>query len=621
MTANSAAPPTTAPSSWFHSARFDLAFLLLVPFATWPLLTAAMQLSGAALLNQLIVLSATGHYFATFARAYGDRELLTRFAVRLRLAPLLLIPACLWFVLTGREAVLLLATAAWGFWHWLAQAFGFARIYDHKCGAHAPLTAWLDKALVTAGFVSAVVLNDGSVATFAKLFLAAGLPVGTHEGLASVRTVVAACASLIGVAYLLHLGDTIRRGRPWSRQKQLMHATTIGYYWFAFAWLQNVPIAYVLYELFHDVQYYAITWLYGRRRVARPGTTSWFRMLFRPGPVAAGAFVGLMFAAGGIDCLGRSSADGGLARQLTIGLSAAAALLHYYYDGFLWKAREPVLARDLGLAGGHRDTVVPALRHAARWSLFVAPVLTLLWLSGPPLAADQRSAALVALAPDDFLSRADLAFALAQRGDLATAVTHYRAAVAAHPGYGQVRANFGATLEFTGDLAGAREQYEAALALPDTESAHRMAHVNLGVLQLLAGEAAAAQQHFTAGERLGGQPPMHRLLGLADALPAAEAERKQRLLEAAVRLDGRQLDARLRLGQLALQQRRFPAAREQFQAAIDVRSDLAPALLGRAAAQLELGQTTAARADVERVLQLEPANEQALALRVRLGGN
>jgi Tfp pilus assembly protein PilF len=620
---NAATPTLSAKpagSPWFHSARFDLLLLLLVPFLTWPLVSTAADRWGPQLLNQLILVSATGHYFATFVRAYGDRELRARFATRFWLAPALLLPTCVGFMVSGHGAALLLVIAGWAFWHWLAQAFGFARIYDRKCGASRPLGALLDKALVITGFVGAVVLNDGSLATFGKVVLDAGLGLPTQAQFAAVQAGVRVAMAVVGGAYLLHLGTNIVRRQPWSWQKQVMHATTIGYYWFAFAWLPNVPVAYVLYELFHDVQYYAITWLFGRQRVQRPGTAPWFQRLFRPGLPAAALFVGVMLACGAADFFGRGAASSTTLLNWSLGISATAALLHYYYDGFIWKAREQGLARDLGIQDAAAARTAPRLRHAAAWGLFAVPLLLVTMAGGPPPNAEQRAAALVALAPDDFLSRADLAFAQAARGELATAITNYRAAVAANPGYGQVRANFGATLEFEGDLDGAREQYEAALRCPDHESAHRMAHTNLGVLLLLKGDRTAAESHFRASQEQGGQPPVGRMLALANALPAARATQRQQLLAAVLQLDDNQPDARLALGQLALQQQRFPAAKEHFTVLLRTNANAAAGWVGLAAAEAGLGQLDQARAAVQQALQHEPGNAQALALRARLGG-
>lgn len=611
------APPARSP--WFRSAPFDLLLILAVPCFTWPLLMAAQDAWGPALLNQLILVSATGHYFATFVRAYGDRELFARFRTRLLLAPALLLPLSITCFATGHGAPLLLVTAGWAFWHWLAQAFGFARIYDSKIGSYRPLTAWLDKALVVAGFVGAVTWNDGSLATFGKVFLDAGIPLPTAAQFASVQYGVLGAMVLVLAAHLGNLAWTIARGLPWSWQKQFMHATTIGYYWFAFAWLPNVLVAYVLYELFHDIQYYAITWLTCRQRVRRPGVAPWFARLFRPGPVAATGFVVLMLAFGAADFFGRGLTTTSSTHQLALAVSLTAALLHYYYDGFLWKARESTLGSDLGIQGGLRAAMVPGLRHAAAWALFVVPLLLVAAFGTPQKAPRERAAALAALAPGDFLSQAEYAFALARDGDLPAALTHYEAAVRANPDYGQVHANYGAALELAGEPARAREQYERALACRDHESAHRQAHVNLGVLLLLQGDRRAADEHFAAGARLGGEHPIGRMLGLANA-PAVKPDQKQKLWNAVLQLEQDQPDARLALADVMLQQRRWDVAASHFTGLLRRAPNYVPGLVGLATAQTELGQLEAARATVQRALQLEPGNAAALALQVRLGG-
>ena len=283
MTTASPAETRPAPSPWFRSAPFDLAFLLCVPFLTWPLVMAGKSAWGADLLNQLILLTATGHYFATFVRAYGDLDLFDRFRIRFLLTPVLLCVFCVGMLTSGHGAALMIVIAAWAFWHWLAQAFGFARIYDIKIGSFKRWTTYLDKALVIVGFVGAIVLNDGGTAEFAKTAVKAGLPLPDAAGFALVEYTVIGAMIVVGVLYVANLGLTIARGQPWSWQKQFMHVTTIGYYWFAFAWAPNVLVAYVLYELFHDIQYFAITWLTSTQRVRRPRVTAWLGRMFRPG--------------------------------------------------------------------------------------------------------------------------------------------------------------------------------------------------------------------------------------------------------------------------------------------------------------------------------------------------
>lgn len=231
------APPARSP--WFHSAPFDLLLILGVPFFTWPLVMAGQNAWGAGLLGELILLTATGHYFATFVRAYGDRELFARFRIRFVIAPLVLLGVCVGMFASGHSSSLLLVTTGWAFWHWLAQAFGFARIYDIKVGSYRRLTTWLDKALVITGFVGAVMLNPGSIVSFGRVFLDAGIMLPDAATFAAMQNAMIGVMVLVGAAYLANLGWSVAKGEPWSWQKQFMHVTTIGYYWFAFAYCRT----------------------------------------------------------------------------------------------------------------------------------------------------------------------------------------------------------------------------------------------------------------------------------------------------------------------------------------------------------------------------------------------
>jgi len=589
--------------------------ILGVPLVTWPLVMAGKTVWGADLLSQLILLTASGHYFATFVRAYGDRDLFQRFRTRFLLVPVLLMIGCISMFASGHGPALMLVTMGWAFWHWLAQAFGFARIYDIKAGSFGRYTSWLDKALVITGFVGAVVLTDGATAEFAKTFLGAGYQLPTAEQFDVVQDIVLGAMILVGVAYVTNLVVTIVRQRPWSWQKQVMHVMTIGYYWFAFAWLPNVLIAYVLYEFFHDVQYYAITWLTCRQRVQRPGITKWLGRMFRPGWLAALGFVLLMSMFGGVDALARGSLDPQqLGHQVWLGIFVAFALLHYYYDGFIWKARESSLGSDLGIQGGLRSAVVPGLRHAADWCLFVVPLVAVVIHGEAKFSPRERAEALVALAPGDFLSHADLGLELTRARELPAALEHYRTSIAIHPGLAQTRANYGAALDLAGDLEGAREQYEAAFACSDHGGAHRQAHINLGVLLLYQGKRAAGLQHVEAGRQLGGEDPIARMMGLAASVPPDAVERRQGLYAVVVSLDPNQLEARFNLATMLAAKQRFEEAMRHFEFLVQSAPAVTSGMIGLAKVQRDLGLLDRARATIRRVLQITPDDLEARAL-------
>ena len=595
--------------------------ILCVPLITWPLVKAGQVAWGPDLLASLILLTATGHYFATFARAYGDRELFQRFRTRFLLTPVVLLVTFIAMFASGNGPSLVLVTTGWAFWHWLAQAFGFARIYDIKVGSFGRWTSWLDRALVISGFVGAVVLTDGATAEFANVFLQAGLPLPNAAQFDVVQIVVVAAMVMAGVAYLANLITTIVRKQPWSWQKQVMHVMTIGYYWFAFAWLPNVVVAYVLYEFFHDIQYYAITWLTCRQRVRRPGTTSWLSRMFRPSWIATLGFVLLMTACGGMDILGRNFLyPEGLNNQVWMALILTFAILHYYYDGFIWKARENTLGSDLGINIGLRAVVVPGLRHAAAWGFFFVPIVAVMAFSNDGLSKREQTESLVALAPGDFLNQAELGLELANAGELPAAIECYEKSIAIYPDLAQSRANFGAALDLSGDLDGAREQYEAALTCRDQNGAHSRAHINLGVILLVQGERELAQEHLDAGRKLGGEAPVGRMMALAAALLPDAEKRQQKLYAAVLLLDPEQLEARYEVASRLLAQGRFEQAASDFRFLVERSPQVTLGMIGLAKAQVELGQVQEARLTVARVLQLTPSDPAALALHARLNG-
>jgi tetratricopeptide (TPR) repeat protein len=595
--------------------------ILCVPLITWPLVKAGQVAWGPDLLASLILLTATGHYFATFARAYGDRELFQRFRTRFLLTPVVLLVTFIAMFASGNGPSLVLVTTGWAFWHWLAQAFGFARIYDIKVGSFGRWTSRLDKALVISWFVGAVVLTDGATAEFASVVLQAGLPLPNAAQFDVVQIVVVAAMVVAGVAYLANLITTIVRKQPWSWQKQVMHVMTIGYYWFAFAWLPNVVVAYVLYEFFHDIQYYAITWLTCRQRVRRPGTTSWLSRMFRPSWIATLGFVLLMTACGGMDILGRNFLyPEGLNNQVWMALILTFAILHYYYDGFIWKARENTLGSDLGINSGLRAVVVPGLRHAASWGFFFVPIVAVMAFGTDGLSKREQTESLVALAPGDFLNQAELGLELAMAGELPAAIECYEKSIAIYPGLAQSRANFGAALDLSGDLDGAREQYEAAFACRDQNGAHSRAHINLGVILLVQGERELAQVHFDAGHKLGGEAPVGRMMGMAAQLPPGAEKRQQELYAAVLLLDPEQLEARYNVASRLLAQGRFEQAARDFRFLVERSPQVTLGMIGLAKAQVELGQVQEARLMVARVLQINKSDPDALALHARLNG-
>ena len=54
-------------------------------------------------------------------------------------------------------------------------------------------------------------------------------------------------------------------------------------------------------------------------------------------------------------------------KRVLTGVVAASGLLHFYYDGFIWRVREPSTRENLGLAGG--NIAAPSREFLPSWAL------------------------------------------------------------------------------------------------------------------------------------------------------------------------------------------------------------------------------------------------------------
>jgi hypothetical protein len=90
-----------------------------------------------------------------------------------------------------------------------------------------------------------------------------------------------------------------------------------------------------LFEVFHDVQYLSLVWIYNRKRVESDSSIGGFmRFVFRRSGSLIGLYVGLIFAYGALGYY-KSSVGVESVKNILAGVVTASALLHFYYDGFI----------------------------------------------------------------------------------------------------------------------------------------------------------------------------------------------------------------------------------------------------------------------------------------------
>ena len=493
-----------APSPWILTPWLDLVLFVGTPLLIIPSFFAAQRRWKVEDLSLVVAsFGAIGHHLPGMLRAYGDRALFTRFRWRFSIAPLLLASTCLVFALRDLNGIVLVVYL-WGVWHGLMQTYGFLRIYDAKAGPSSPVTARLDHAMCVTWFATAVVVSPSRVTNILTVFYTSGGPLIEPSAIEALQTTLIALTALVTVAFVCHTTWMWWRGRPVSMVKLLLMATSFGFFWYANVVIKNLLVGIALFEVFHDVQYLSIVWMFNVNRVQKdPGVGAFTRFLFRRSGALVGVYVGLVVAYGSLNLVSTTLSTGLVRRTLT-GLLAASALLHFYYDGFIWKVRERSTRLSLGLSGGTPEqgaAVGPAwLLHGAKWSLFVLPVLTLGLAEVQGRAPElERARAIAQAAPASAPAQEHFGVLLAGAGRTDEAVARLREAVRLDPANAEAHSNLGVVLGRAGMLADAVAHYRTAIQIDPGDA---LTHVNLGNTLSKLGQFPEAIQHFEEALRI-----------------------------------------------------------------------------------------------------------------------
>jgi tetratricopeptide (TPR) repeat protein len=466
---------------WILDRARDLGLMIAAPIWIAPLVMAIAALTGDRAVNTVVMaIGSTGHHLPGMIRAYGDRALFKRFRARFVAAPLVLGALCIGFSAGGLHGIMFIAFV-WGIWHALMQTYGFARIYGAKSGAGDRTAARLDLALLAAWFGAAVVWSPLRLGYLIDMGATCGVPFPPAWLVRAVKLAAAGAAAAATVAWLLGAARRWTAARPGLARVALM-AGSIGFWWFANVRVRHPLLGAPLFEVFHDVQYLAIVWAFNRRRgeAAPKELRTLARGLFGPGAAALGGYVAAVIGYGALALVEPTGAFG----DFWNGLFAASQLLHFYYDGFIWKVREPEIAAPLGVAvaasappptakkSRRAPTPAPAPAiargHLVLWAALAAAAIVL----GAAEAQGgrslrQRIPTLVELVPDNGLYHFYAAEMHWERGEHAAALAGFRRSLALDPGYAPSRDNLALSLTTLADAAAGAGDRASARAFLD----------------------------------------------------------------------------------------------------------------------------------------------------------
>ena len=305
-----------------------------------------------------------------------------------------------------------------------------------------------------------------------EAYYASGGPYVSPALLRMAQQALLSAAIVVSILFLINFVRLLGQGNRPNPVKLGLLVTSIAFWWYCNNGVANILAGIALFEVFHDVQYLSLVWIYNRNRVEKDSSIGGFmRFVFRRSGSLVGLYIGLVFAYGSLAYFNSRLEIETIKRVLT-GVVAASSLLHFYYDGFIWKVREKATRESLGLTGGTTSTATNLFfpswaLHGLKWvAVFVVP-LGALWLGQMrgPAPEVERESWIVADLPTDARQHLNYGYALQKAGQFDQAIKQYRMALSFDPAYAKVHYNLADVLLAEAKIDQAVEHFEQAVRL------------------------------------------------------------------------------------------------------------------------------------------------------------
>ena len=614
---------------WIISPAVDLVFFVGTPLLCLvPMMALREVFDSQVILFFIMSFFAMGHHLPGFMRAYGDPELFQTFKEKFLVAPLivLIVVALAQFnTLHGLFLMVLL----WEVWHLFMQHYGIMRIYDGKNKIFAKWNARWDWLLTMSAFVTVVVYSPEYLYRILDHNQSVGLPFLSAGHLLFIKELMLYATAAIAGGYIGNLLWRLATGQRVSAPKVAVMATTVFLIYFGWIYIQDLAIGYAAFAAFHDIQYFAIVWVYNNNLVKRQSNTSRLLRAFftsRSLPILIG-YVLICFVYGTINYSLNWFDRATWIKAIEV-LVITSTLLHYYFDGFIWKMRDKRNQANLEIEGesgwdkigARTDGLVTRLgsyfSEAGRQLLyFAAPVLVLsavqfYWHGDEAEARD----VMVELFPDLSGAHNDQGVFYSRLGDWDRASAAYRRAIELDPDSHEALKNMGVVYARNGQLAEAHEYYQRSLAVKPKFVEALNAQ---GLILMQRGDFELAQDRFLRAIGEFDYAPAYNNLGTAYLRQEVYTEAIG-AYQKAIELDGTNAVHHYNLG-LALQKADDnEAAVRAFQHAIELQPQYGKAYLSMALSHQRSGDLPQARQALERLLAVDPQNATARKLLERM---
>jgi len=610
------AVPSAAPKKtlWILNSWRDLILYVGTPLFLVPMfLLAQVRWRAQDIYLFVAAFGAMGHHLPGMIRAYGDRALFERFRWRFIFAPVFLISVCVafyWWDLKG----IVLVVFFWGVWHGMMQTYGFCRIYDAKMGSFAALTRRLDFATCATWFAAGVLLSPQRMADTLETYYASGGPFIQPWLLHNAQQVMLGGAIAVSVLFLFNFSRMWAEGKRPNPVKLALLITSIAFWWYCNNGVTNILAGIALFEVFHDVQYLSLVWIYNRSRVEKDSSIGGFmRFVFRRSGSLIGLYIGLVFAYGSLGYFSSHLEIETVKRVLT-GVVAASGLLHFYYDGFIWKVRDRSTREHLGLAGGtvsatSRELLPSWALHGLKWvGVFVIP-LGALWVgqTRSKMPAVERQARMVSDLPNSARAHWMYGLALDKANRLDEAAEQYRLTLRLNPNEKEVHYHLGQVLVAQSQLSEGRSELEEALR---SDPRNGEVHSEYGYLLARLGQKDEAGAQLEMATRLAPKSGRAHYDYAMFLLNERKIDQAITEFQTALKHDPNHPEAHYHLGRALFVKGDFKGAKLHYleTARLDPKAPVHGAL-GVACARL--GQTSEAIAQFKEALRLNPDDAEA----------
>ncbi len=444
-----------------------------------------------------------GHHFPSFLRAYGDRLLFKKYKWRFIIAPLVLIPLAGLYTFYDIKAYYFLILL-WIAWHSASQIFGIGRMYDSKIGKIDSLTARLDWMLILAWFYCVIILSPWRLGGYMAVFYQTGGPFLSASNILFLQNSAKIFLGLFTLLYLLHYFAKRSIFPLKNHLKLALFITNIAMWYYAFVEVKNVIVGLCIWEIIHWAQITPLTWTYNHNRSQRhPEIGNFIKTIFSQKKMWIFIYTALVLSYGALGTIPHLLEDDFYYRLITA-LLVSSGILHFYYEGFVWKVRDTDIQEGMELSLGKANPThlfkSPQLKHAFMWSLFFIPLAALTYShfhsNRDNLEIYQK---IIEANPKCWYSQYNVAVELEDRGDFANAAIHYQNSININPRYTDSRNHLAKILIDQGNYDLAISHLQAAL---DFDSENYLTLNYLGNAHFKKGNVVAARDYYEKSLKL-----------------------------------------------------------------------------------------------------------------------